>query len=100
WLLWALRNLQRQGNTVLVVEHDEAIMRQADHLIDVGPGAGRHGGRIVAEGTPAEIEGSPASLTGKYLSGELSIAPPATRRRIAKTRTITIEGATANNLKQ
>jgi len=99
-LLGALRNLQRQGNTVLVVEHDEAIMRQADHLIDVGPGAGRHGGRIVAQGTPAEIEHSPDSLTGKYLSGEVSIAPPSARRRAAKTKAITIEGATANNLKR
>jgi len=98
-LLGALRNLRRQGNTVLVVEHDEAIMRQADHLIDVGPGAGRHGGRIVAQGTPAEVEHSPDSLTGKYLSGELSIAPPAARRRVSKTKAITIEGATANNLK-
>jgi len=98
-LLGALRNLQRQGNTVLVVEHDEAIMRQADHLIDVGPGAGRHGGRIVAQGTPAEVERSPDSLTGKYLSGEVSIAPPSTRRRMTKTKAIAIEGATANNLK-
>ncbi|HEV3023764.1 MAG TPA: excinuclease ABC subunit UvrA, partial [Pirellulales bacterium] len=98
-LLAALTNLRRLGNTVLVVEHDEAIMRQADHLIDVGPGAGRHGGRIIAQGTPAEIERSPDSLTGKYLSGELSIAPPAARRRVAKSKAITIEGAAANNLK-
>jgi excinuclease ABC subunit A len=99
-LLDALRNLQALGNTVLVVEHDEAIMREADHLIDVGPGAGRHGGRIIAQGTPAEIESASESITGKYLSGELSIALPAQRRPVAKKKSMTIVGATANNLKQ
>ncbi|HEV3006218.1 MAG TPA: excinuclease ABC subunit UvrA [Pirellulales bacterium] len=98
-LLDALTNLRRLGNTVLVVEHDEAIMRRADHLIDVGPGAGRHGGRIIGQGTPADIERTPDSLTGKYLSGELSIAPPAARRRVVRSKAITIEGAAANNLK-
>ena len=72
-LIEALRDLQQQGNTVLVVEHDEAVMRQADQLIDIGPGAGAHGGRVVAQGTPAEVIRDPQSLTGRYLAGELSI---------------------------
>ena len=98
-LIDALRDLQEQGNTVLVVEHDEAMMRSADHLIDMGPGAGLHGGRIVAQGTPAEVSRNPRSVTGRYLCGELAIAVPARRRRVAKTRSITIEGVTTNNLK-
>jgi excinuclease ABC subunit A len=98
-LIAALRRLQEQGNTVLVVEHDEAIMRSADHLIDMGPGAGLHGGRIVAQGTPEEVCGNPDSVTGRYLSGQLSIGVPARRRRTAKTRSLLIEGATTNNLK-
>jgi excinuclease ABC subunit A len=98
-LIDALRRLQEQGNTVLVVEHDEAIMRNADHLIDMGPGAGLHGGRIVAQGTPDEVSRNPDSVTGRYLSGALTIAAPASRRRVAKTRSLAIEGATTNNLK-
>jgi excinuclease ABC subunit A len=98
-LIDALRQLQEQGNTVLVVEHDEAMMRAADHLIDMGPGAGLHGGRIVAQGTPEAVSRDPASVTGRYLSGELAIAVPAHRRRVAKTRSLVIEGATTNNLK-
>ncbi len=98
-LIDAIRELQVQGNTVLVVEHDEAMMRQADQLIDIGPGAGLHGGRIVAQGTPDEVAADPSSLTGRYLSGELQIPRPAERRRVAKTRSITIEGVTTNNLK-
>ena len=98
-LIEALENLQARGNTVLVVEHDEAIMRRADWLVDLGPGAGRHGGRIVAEGTPAEVSANPASLTGRYLAGAERIAVPAARRRVAMTRAITIEGVTTNNLK-
>ena len=98
-LIDAIRDLQLQGNTVLVVEHDQAMMRQADQLIDVGPGAGLHGGRIVAQGTPDEVAADPNSLTGKYLSGMLQVPSPAERRRIAKTRSITIEGVTTNNLK-
>jgi len=98
-LIDALRRLQEQGNTVLVVEHDEAIMRSADYLVDMGPGAGLHGGRIVAQGTPQEVSREPQSVTGRYLSGELSIDVPEKRRRIVKTRSLVLEGATTNNLK-
>jgi excinuclease ABC subunit A len=98
-LIDAIRDLQGRGNTVVVVEHDEEIMRRADWLIDLGPGAGRHGGQIVAEGTPAEVSKNPDSLTGRYLSGQLAIATPARRRKIAKTKMLTIEGVTTNNLK-
>jgi excinuclease ABC subunit A len=98
-LIESLRELQRQGNTVLVVEHDEAIIRAADWLIDVGPGAGAAGGTIVAAGLPADVAENPASITGAYLSGRLRIAPPAQRRRFAKTRALELEGATLHNLK-
>ncbi len=98
-LIGALRDLQQLGNTVLVVEHDAAMMRAADHLIDIGPQAGVLGGRIVAEGTPQEVMENPASITGRYLSGKEKIPVPRRRRRIAKTRSITLEGVTTNNLK-
>jgi excinuclease ABC subunit A len=98
-LIDALRGLQQQGNTVLVVEHDEAVMRSADHLVDMGPGAGLHGGRIVAQGTPDDVAADPDSVTGRYLSGQLSISLPEHRRKTAKTRSITLEGVTTNNLK-
>ncbi|MGC3966168.1 MAG: excinuclease ABC subunit UvrA [Pirellulales bacterium] len=98
-LIDALRALQQLGNTVLVVEHDEAIMRQADHLVDMGPGAGRHGGQIVSLGTPAEVTADPASLTGGYLGGRLTIPVPASRRKVNLKKTIAVEGASANNLK-
>jgi excinuclease ABC subunit A len=98
-LIASLRELQQQGNTVVVVEHDEATMRGADCLLDLGPAAGMHGGEIVAFGTPAQVQNNPRSITGRYLSGALGIAVPATRRKMSKTRSITIEGATANNLK-
>ena len=98
-LIEALRNLQRRGNTVVVVEHDEAIIRHADWLIDLGPGAGCHGGQIVAAGTPAQIEADPDSITGCYLAGRQEIPTPRKRRRLAKTRSITIEGVILNNLK-
>ena len=97
-LIDALKALQQLGNTLVVVEHDEAIMRQADHLIDMGPGAGRHGGTIVALGTPAEVSGREDSLTGGYLSGRLSIPVPHSRRKISQKRMLTVEGAAANNL--
>ncbi|MDR1384991.1 MAG: excinuclease ABC subunit UvrA [Planctomycetaceae bacterium] len=98
-LIAAMRNLQQRGNTVLVVEHDEAIMREADWLIDFGPGAGRQGGMIVAEGTPADVEKNPQSLTGNYLSGRYSIPVPKKRRKILKSRLLTLEGCTLHNLK-
>jgi excinuclease ABC subunit A len=97
-LIDSLRNLVHQGNTVLVVEHDEAIIRAADWLIDVGPGAGERGGQIVAEGTPAEVATDAASITGGYLSGRLAIETPRERRRLAKTRLLELDGATLNNL--
>src|SRR5205823_8211645 len=80
-LLETLKRLRDLGNTVLVVEHDEETIRSADFVIDLGPGAGELGGHIVALGTPDEILANPASLTGRYLSGALSIPTPATRRR-------------------
>lgn len=98
-LIDALRRLQQLGNTVIVVEHDEAIMREADHLLDVGPAAGRHGGRIVAQGTPAEVAANSASITGGYLAGRLAIPVPETRRKVNQKKSLTVEGATANNLK-
>src|SRR4051812_13194733 len=98
-LIAALRDLQQQGNTVVVVEHDEALMRSSDHLIDMGPGAGRLGGRIIAEGAPDAIGKLEASLTGGFLSGREEIAIPGERRQPAKSRMLQLSGATANNLK-
>ncbi len=98
-LLVTLKRLRDLGNTVIVVEHDEDAVLQADHVVDVGPGAGIHGGRIVAQGTPAEIMASPDSLTGKYLSGELSVPIPARRRKPQKGRSLKLVGARGNNLK-
>ncbi|TWJ19468.1 excinuclease ABC subunit UvrA [Geobacter argillaceus] len=97
-LLQTLKHLRDIGNTVLVVEHDEETILEADHVIDMGPGAGVHGGEVVAQGTPAEIMKDPASLTGRYLSGELTIAVPRERRKA--TRHLRIVGATENNLKE
>ena len=96
-LLQTLKHLRDIGNTVLVVEHDEETILEADHVIDMGPGAGVHGGEVVAQGTPAEIMRNPASLTGRYLSGELTIAVPKERRKA--TRQLSIVGASENNLK-
>ncbi len=98
-LIESLRTLCDRGNTVLVVEHDEAIMERADWLIDVGPGAGEFGGEILAQGTPAQVAVEAVSATGRYLSGKSKIAVPEKRRKIVKTRSIVIEGATTNNLK-
>jgi excinuclease ABC subunit A len=98
-LIQAMRELQQQGNTVLVVEHDDQVMREADWLIDIGPGAGDSGGRVVACGTPEEVSASETSLTGGYLSGRVQIPVPVERRRTAKTRSLTIAGVTTNNLK-
>ncbi|HUC17058.1 MAG TPA: excinuclease ABC subunit UvrA [Acetobacteraceae bacterium] len=98
-LLATLRRLRGLGNTVLVVEHDEEAMRAADHLIDMGPGAGLAGGTIVASGTPGEVEGNPASLTGDYLAGRRRIAVPVRRRHVQNDREVRIIGARGNNLK-
>jgi len=98
-LLAALRRLRDMGNSVLVVEHDEETMEEADHIIDMGPGAGLWGGQVVAQGTFDEITKSPDSLTGKYLSGEYEIPVPAERKR-PNSRAIVLKGARANNLKQ
>ena len=98
-LLSTLHHLRDLGNTVIVVEHDEDTMRAADHLIDMGPGAGVHGGAVVAQGTPDDVAKSKKSLTGQYLSGAKFIAVPETRRTIHKTKRIVIKGARGNNLK-
>ena len=96
-LLTTLKNLRDQGNSVLVVEHDEDAIREADYVFDMGPGAGVHGGGVVAEGTPAQIAANPESLTGQYLSGARAIAVPKTRRK-GNGKKIKIVGATGNNL--
>src|SRR5262252_6875022 len=98
-LLDTLHRLRDLGNTVIVVEHDEDAIRQADHVVDLGPGAGVHGGRVVAQGTPADIEAAPESLTGQYLSGRRSIAVPPVRTPVQPGRQIRIVGARGNNLK-
>jgi excinuclease ABC subunit A len=98
-LLNTLRQLRDLGNTVIVVEHDEETMREADHLIDLGPGAGKHGGLVIAEGTVDEVAANPASITGRYLRGELSIPVPAERRPKDPNRVVRIEGAREHNLR-
>ncbi|WP_449041071.1 excinuclease ABC subunit UvrA [Paracoccus sp. (in: a-proteobacteria)] len=97
-LLGALKGLRDQGNSVIVVEHDEDAIRHADYVFDMGPGAGVHGGQVVAKGTPAEIEANPDSLTGQYLSGAREIPVPAERRG-GNGKAVTVEGATGNNLR-
>ncbi|MFQ5622200.1 MAG: excinuclease ABC subunit UvrA [Paracoccaceae bacterium] len=97
-LLATLKHLRDQGNTVIVVEHDEEAIRSADHVIDIGPGAGVHGGEIIACGTPRDIAACDASITGQYLTGRREIPTPADRRPTGK-RWVTVEGATGNNLK-
>ena len=96
-LLGALRNLQELGNTLLVVEHDEDTMLAADHIVDIGPGAGEHGGQVVAQGTAEEIMQVPESVTGQYLSGKIQIPVPDKRRE--PNGWITVRGASENNLK-
>lgn len=98
-LIATLKRLRDLGNTVLVVEHDEDTIRAADYLVDVGPGAGVHGGQIVAHGTPDEVAAIPESITGQYLSGAAQIDVPKRRRTIVKDRTLTVRGARENNLK-
>jgi excinuclease ABC subunit A len=97
-LLSTLETLRDLGNTVLVVEHDEETIRRADYVVDLGPGAGKAGGYLVASGVPAEIAANPASLTGQYLSGQLRIPVP-TERRVSDGKSIAILGAHAHNLK-
>ncbi|HEY7764045.1 MAG TPA: excinuclease ABC subunit UvrA [Aestuariivirgaceae bacterium] len=98
-LLETLTRLKDLGNTVIVVEHDEDAIRTADHVVDIGPGAGVHGGEIVAQGTPEQIMASPASLTGQYLVGLQQIPLPKRRRQPEPGRVISVKGARANNLK-
>ncbi|MDD2840829.1 MAG: excinuclease ABC subunit UvrA [Tolumonas sp.] len=97
-LLGTLFHLRNLGNTVIVVEHDEDAIRSADYVVDIGPGAGVHGGAIVAQGTPAEVMANPASLTGEYLSGRQKIQVPGQRRPIGD-KWLKLLGATGNNLK-
>jgi len=97
-LIHILEDLRDLGNTILVVEHDADVLRAADHLLDLGPGAGEFGGKVLAEGILAEIEANPNSLTGRYLSGKISIAVPSRRRTPGKERLI-LRGAFANNLR-
>ena len=98
-LLNTLFRLRDLGNTVIVVEHDEDAIRAADHIVDIGPGAGVHGGQIVSQGTPAHILADPQSLTGRYLSGRLGIAVPEHTTPNDPARQLTIKGASGNNLK-
>ena len=99
-LLETLRYLRDLGNTVIVVEHDQEAIESADYVVDIGPGAGEHGGRIVAEGTPAEVCANPDSPTGAYLSGRKRIEVPAKRTKVDPERQLRIVGATGNNLKE
>jgi excinuclease ABC subunit A len=98
-LLGTLKHLRDIGNTVIVVEHDEDAIMTADHVVDIGPGAGVHGGRVIAQGTPADIMDSPQSLTGEYLSGVRYVPVPKTRRAPDPKRMLTVTGARENNLK-
>jgi excinuclease ABC subunit A len=98
-LLETLKHLRDIGNTVIVVEHDEDAILQADDVVDIGPAAGIHGGEVIAHGTPQDIMANPKSLTGKYLSGELGVPVPDERRKIKKGKEIKVVGARGNNLK-
>ena len=97
-LIETLKRLRDMGNTLIVVEHDEETMKESDYIVDIGPGAGIHGGRIVAQGTPAEVMANPDSITGAYLSGRRKIAVPETRRP-GNGKFLTVYGARENNLK-
>jgi excinuclease ABC subunit A len=99
-LLETLNHLRDIGNTVIVVEHDEETIDAADFVLDIGPGAGKHGGHIIAQGTPAQIRANKDSITGQYLSGQLMIEVPAARKVADKNRWLTVSGASGNNLKQ
>ncbi|MCC7326931.1 MAG: excinuclease ABC subunit UvrA [Burkholderiales bacterium] len=97
-LLTTLKHLRDLGNSVIVVEHDEDAIDAADYVVDMGPGAGEHGGQVVAQGTPDDIRRAPHSLTGQYLAGHRQIPLPARRHRVSRGRELTISGATGNNL--
>jgi excinuclease ABC subunit A len=97
-LLATLQNLRDLGNTVIVVEHDEEAIRTADHVVDMGPAAGEHGGEVVAEGTPEQVMANPKSLTGQYLTGMQQIPVPAERRPAQRNQWLSVKGATSNNL--
>jgi len=99
-LLKTLINLRDQGNSVIVVEHDEEAIMTADHVIDMGPRAGSHGGKLIAQGTPKDVMEAEGSVTGMYLSGELEVPLPAVRRKIQESRQLKIIGARHNNLKR
>ncbi len=98
-LIETLKHLRDIGNSVIVVEHDEDTMRSADYLIDMGPGAGAHGGKVVAQGTPEEVIANPKSLTGAYLQGKRTVPLPSQRRLPRQDQLLVLKGATANNLK-
>ena len=98
-LLQTLKNLRDMGNSVLVVEHDEDAIRSADYVVNIGPGAGVHGGFIVAQGTPAEVQANPLSMTGDYLAGRKSISAPKSRRPRQADKMLSVVGACGNNLK-
>ncbi|WP_455474938.1 excinuclease ABC subunit UvrA [Bartonella sp. B30(2025)] len=98
-LLKMLHHLRDLGNTVIVVEHDEDAILTADHIVDIGPAAGVHGGEVIAQGTPQEIIENPTSLTGQYLSGKIAITVPTQRREISKSKMLKVIGAKGNNLK-
>ncbi|MGY3437119.1 MULTISPECIES: excinuclease ABC subunit UvrA [unclassified Marinovum] len=98
-LIGTLKNLRDQGNTVIVVEHDEEAIREADYVFDIGPGAGVHGGEVVSRGTPDEVAADPKSLTGQYLSGQREIAVPSERRK-GNGKSVTVVKATGNNLRK
>jgi len=98
-LLETLKHLRDIGNTVIVVEHDEDAILQADYVVDIGPAAGIHGGEVIAKGSPADVMANPNSLTGKYLSGELGVPVPSERRKPKKGKELKVVGARGNNLK-
>lgn len=98
-LIGCVRELQKHGNTIVIVEHDEATMRAADFLVDIGPGAGRHGGRIISRGTPDEVANDPDSVTGKYLRGEARVAIEKSHRDPSRAPRIVLRGVTTHNLK-
>lgn len=98
-LIHTLEHLRDLGNSVIVVEHDEDMIRAADYVIDMGPGAGEHGGQVIAQGTPTELCANPASITGQYLNGELAIKAPHTRSMVNEVEWLELIGATGHNLK-